>query len=223
MHLSSDEIILLQWGWVNLNVTIITTWCIMLLMSVGSWLISRKLNQGLHIPRWQNALEVVVLALDSQIKEVGLNESRRYLPFIGTLFLFILISNILSVVPWYEPPTGSMSTTAALAISVFLAVPFFGIREQGLLNYLRSYIKPTPIMLPFNLLGELSRTLALAIRLFGNIMSGAMIIAILLIVTPFIFPVLMNLLHLITGVVQAYIFSILATVYIAAATRSNKQ
>ncbi|HAQ48670.1 MAG TPA: F0F1 ATP synthase subunit A [Glaciecola sp.] len=223
MHLSSDEIILLQWGWVNLNVTIITTWCIMLLMSVGSWLISRKLNQGLHIPRWQNALEVVVLALDSQIKEVGLNESRRYLPFIGTLFLFILISNMLSVVPWYEPPTGSMSTTAALAISVFLAVPFFGIREQGLLNYLRSYIKPTPIMLPFNLLGELSRTLALAIRLFGNIMSGAMIIAILLIVTPFIFPVLMNLLHLITGVVQAYIFSILATVYIAAATRSNKQ
>ena len=223
MHLSSDEIILLQWGWVNLNVTIITTWCIMLLMSVGSWLISRKLNQGLHIPRWQNALEVVVLALDSQIKEVGLNESRRYLPFIGTLFLFILISNILSVVPWYEPPTGSMSTTAALAISVFLAVPFFGIREQGLLNYLRSYIKPTPIMLPFNLLGELSRTLALAIRLFGNIMSGGMIIAILLMVTPFIFPVLMNLLHLITGVVQAYIFSILATVYIAAATRSNKQ
>ena len=223
MHLSSDEIILWQWGWVNLNVTIITTWCIMLLMSVGSWLISRKLNQGLHIPRWQNALEVVVLALDSQIKEVGLNESRRYLPFIGTLFLFILISNMLSVVPWYEPPTGSMSTTAALAISVFLAVPFFGIREQGLLNYLRSYIKPTPIMLPFNLLGELSRTLALAIRLFGNIMSGGMIIAILLMVTPFIFPVLMNLLHLITGVVQAYIFSILATVYIAAATRSNKQ
>ena len=195
----------------------------MLLMSAGGWLITRKLNQGLHIPRWQNALEVVVLALDSQIKEVGLNESRRYLPFIGTLFLFILISNILSVVPWYEPPTGSMSTTAALAISVFLAVPFFGIREQGLLNYLRSYIKPTPIMLPFNLLGELSRTLALAIRLFGNIMSGGMIIAILLMVTPFIFPVLMNLLHLITGVVQAYIFSILATVYIAAATRSNKQ
>lgn len=223
MHLSSDEIILWQWGWVNLNVTIITTWCIMLLMSACGWLITRKLNQGLHIPRWQNALEVVVLALDSQIKEVGLNESRPYLPFIGTLFLFILISNMLSVIPWYEPPTGSMSTTAALAISVFLAVPFFGIREQGLLNYLRSYIKPTPIMLPFNLLGELSRTLALAIRLFGNIMSGTMIIAILLMVTPFIFPVLMNLLHLITGVVQAYIFSILATVYIAAATRSNKQ
>jgi F-type H+-transporting ATPase subunit a len=223
MHLSSDEIILWQWGWVNLNVTIITTWCIMLLMIAGGWLITRKLNQGLHIPRWQNALEVVVLALDSQIKEVGLNESRRYLPFIGTLFLFILISNILSVVPWYEPPTGSMSTTAALAISVFLAVPFFGIREKGLLNYLRTYIKPTPIMLPFNLLGELSRTLALAIRLFGNMMSGTMIIAILLMVTPFIFPVLMNLLHLITGVVQAYIFSILATVYIAAVTRNNKQ
>ena len=218
MHLSSDESIYWQWGFFNLNLTIVTTWAIMLLMVGGAWLVTRKLNDGLEIPRWQNVLEVIVLGVKDQIEEVGLKQSRRYMPFVGTLFLFILVSNLLGVLPWYEPPTGSLSTTAALALCVFLAVPFFGIREQGIANYLKSYVKPTPVMLPFNIISELSRTLALAIRLFGNIMSGAMILAILLMVTPFIFPVLMNVLHLLTGVVQAYIFSILATVYIAAAT-----
>ncbi len=221
MHLSSDEIIFWQWGAINLNLTIVTTWVIMLLMTGSAWLITRKLNNGLQIPRWQNVLEVIVLALKSQIEEIGLKKSRQYMPFIGTLFLFILVSNLLGVLPWYEPPTGSLSTTAALAFSVFLAVPFFGIREQGISDYLKTYIKPTVVMLPFTIISEVSRTLALAIRLFGNVMSGAMILAILLMITPFIFPVLMNLLHLITGVVQAYIFSILATVYIAAATTSK--
>ena len=218
MHLSSDESIYWQWGFFNLNLTIVTTWAVLLLMVGGAWLVTRKLNDGLEIPRWQNVLEVIVLGVKDQIEEVGLKQSRRYMPFVGTLFLFILVSNLLGVLPWYEPPTGSLSTTAALALCVFLAVPFFGIREQGIANYLKSYVKPTPVMLPFNIISELSRTLALAIRLFGNIMSGAMILAILLMVTPFIFPVLMNVLHLLTGVVQAYIFSILATVYIAAAT-----
>lgn len=218
MHLSSDESIYWQWGFFNLNLTIVTTWAVMLLMVGGAWLVTRKLNDGLEIPRWQNVLEVIVLGVKDQIEEVGLKQSRRYMPFVGTLFLFILVSNLLGVLPWYEPPTGSLSTTAALALCVFLAVPFFGVREQGIVNYLKSYVKPTPVMLPFNIISELSRTLALAIRLFGNIMSGAMILAILLMVTPFIFPVLMNVLHLLTGVVQAYIFSILATVYIAAAT-----
>lgn len=218
MHLSSDETIFWQAGWVNLNLTIVTTWGIMLLMVVGAWWITRRLDSGLHIPRWQNVLEVIVVGIKSQIEEVGLKQSRRYLPFIGTLFLFILVSNLLGVLPWYEPPTGSLSTTIALALCVFIAVPFYGIRKQGIGGYLKSYIEPTAIMLPFNIIGEISRTLALAIRLFGNIMSGAMILAILLMVTPFIFPILMNVLHLLTGVVQAYIFSILATVYIAAAT-----
>lgn len=218
MHLSSDESIYWQWGFFNLNLTIVTTWAVMLLMVGGAWLVTRKLNDGLEIPRWQNVLEVIVLGVKDQIEEVGLKQSRRYMPFVGTLFLFILVSNLLGVLPWYEPPTGSLSTTAALALCVFLAVPFFGVREQGIVNYLKSYVQPTPVMLPFNIISELSRTLALAIRLFGNIMSGAMILAILLMVTPFIFPVVMNVLHLLTGVVQAYIFSILATVYIAAAT-----
>jgi len=218
MHLSADEVIFWESAFVNLNLTIVTTWGIMLLMTIGAWLVTRRLGSGLHISRWQNVLEVVVLGIKSQIEEVGLKQSRRYLPFIGSLFLFILMSNLLGVFPWYEPPTESLSTTIALALCVFVAVPFYGIRKQGIWAYLSSYIKPTVIMLPFNIISEISRTLALAIRLFGNIMSGAMILAILLMVTPFIFPILINVLHLITGVVQAYIFSILATVYIAAVT-----
>jgi F-type H+-transporting ATPase subunit a len=132
------------------------------------------------------------------------------------------LASICTVIPGYQPPTASLSTTAALALCVFVAVPFFGIQQQGIGNYLKSYAKPTVIMLPFNIIGELSRTLALAVRLFGNMMSGAMIIGILLTITPFIFPIVMTVLGLLTGMVQAYIFSILATVYIAAATRANK-
>lgn len=218
MHLSADDVMFWQSSFINLNLTIVTTWTIMLLMTTCAWLVTRRLDNGLHTSHWQSVLELIVLGIKSQTEEVGLKQSRRYLPFVGTLFLFILVSNLLSVFPWYEPPTGSLSTATALALCVFVAVPFFGIRKQGIRAYLVSYIKPTAIMLPFNIISEISRTLALAIRLFGNIMSGAMILAILLTVTPFIFPILMNVLHLLTGIVQAYIFSILATVYIAAAT-----
>lgn len=221
MNLSTDEVIFWQSGFISLNLTIVTTWGLMLLMLISSWLITRRIVSGLHISRWQNVLEVIVLGVKDQIEEVGLKQSRRYLPFIGTLFLFILLSNLLGVFPWFYPPTGSLSTTAALALCVFIAVPFYGVRQQGIRAYLTSYIKPTVLMLPFNIISEISRTLALAIRLFGNMMSGAMIIAILLMVTPFIFPILINILHLLTGAIQAYIFSILATVYIAAATTSE--
>ena len=148
---------------------------------------------------------------------MGLKQPQRYIGFIGTLFLFIAVSNCGIVLPGYQPPTGSLSTTVALALAVFLAVPFFGVVQGGLLHYLKTYLQPTFIMLPFNLISEVSRTLALAVRLFGNIMSGGMIVGILLSISPLFFPVLMNLLGLLTGLVQAYIFSILATVYIAAA------
>jgi F-type H+-transporting ATPase subunit a len=131
------------------------------------------------------------------------------------------LASLCIVIPGYEPPTGSLSTTAALALCVFIAVPLFGIEEQGLRGYLKSYIEPTLIMLPFNVISEFSRTLALAVRLFGNMMSGTMIIAILLTITPFVFPIFMSALGLLTGMVQAYIFSILAAVYIAAATRER--
>jgi F-type H+-transporting ATPase subunit a len=138
------------------------------------------------------------------------------------LFLFVATASLCTIFPGYEPPTGSLSTTTALALCVLVAVPLFGIAEQGLVAYLAAYVEPTFIMLPFNLISEVSRTLALAVRLFGNMMSGAMILAILLTITPFLFPVVMTVLGLLTGMVQAYIFFILATVYIAAATRLRK-
>jgi F-type H+-transporting ATPase subunit a len=223
MHLSSDEIIFWQHGFLKLNLTMLTTWGLMLALIVFARLVTKRLSEGMHISRAQNLLEIIVHSTSSQIEEVGLKNPKKYLGFLGTLFIFIALSNLCTIFPDYEPPTGSLSTTAALAICVFIAVPLFGIEESGLKDYLGSYLKPTVLMLPFNVIGELSRTLALAIRLFGNIMSGSMVIAILLTVTPFIFPVLMSMLGLLTGLVQAYIFTILATVYIAAATRAREE
>ncbi len=222
MRLSPDEMIFWQHGLLKLNATIVYTWGLMLALAVGSILITRKLSTGLERSRWQNLLEIVVTAMENQIEDVGLSHPEQYIGFLGTLFLFIATASLCAIIPGYEPPTGSLSTTVALALCVFVAVPMFGIEEQGVGGYLASYAKPTIIMLPFNVISELSRTLALAVRLFGNMMSGAMIVAILLTITPFIFPVVMMALGLLTGMVQAYIFSILAAVYIAAATRTRK-
>src|SRR5664279_1404908 len=222
MHLSPDQMIFWQYGVFKLNATIAFTWALMLVLAGGSRLITRKLSIGLERSRWQNLLEIVVTGISKQIEEVGLSQPQKYIGFLGTLFLFVGASSLCTVIPGYETPTASLSTTVALALCVFVAVPFFGIEEQGVRNYLKSYTKPTFIMLPFNIISELSRTLALAVRLFGNMMSGAMIIGILLTITPFIFPIIMTVLGLLTGMVQAYIFSILATVYIAAATRIPK-
>ncbi len=221
MHLSPDEIIFWQHGWIKLNGTIVFTWLVMLLMAVAAKLITRRLSFDLQRTRWQNLLEIIVTASMQQIAEVGLAQPKKYIDFLGTLFLFLAVANLLTVLPLYEAPTGSLSTTTALALCVLAAVPIFGIAGQGLGGYLKTYIEPTVIMLPFNIISELSRTLALAIRLFGNMMSGAMIVAILLSITPFIFPLVITVLGLLTGMVQAYIFSILAAVYIAAATRSE--
>jgi F-type H+-transporting ATPase subunit a len=222
MNLSPDQLIFWQHGVFKLNATIVYTWGLMLVLVVGSMLITRQLSQGLERSRWQNLLEIVVTGINTQIAEVGLRDPKPYLAFLGTLFLFVAAASLATILPGYEPPTASLSTTAALALCVFVAVPLFGIEADGLRGYLGSYMRPTPLMLPFNIISELSRTLALAVRLFGNMMSGAMIIGILLTITPFVFPVVMTLLGLLTGMVQAYIFSILAAVYIAAATRARR-
>jgi F-type H+-transporting ATPase subunit a len=222
MRLSPDAIIFWQYGFIKLNATIAVTWGLMLVLTIGSKVITSNLSTGLTRSRWQNLLEIIVTAIGKQIEEVGLSQPHKYLSFLGTIFLFVAAASLCTIIPGYEPPTGSLSTTVALALCVFVAVPLFGIEEQGVGGYLKSYLKPTFIMLPFNVMSEISRTLALAIRLFGNMMSGAMIIGILLSITPFIFPIVMSLLGLLTGMVQAYIFSILATVYIAAATRTRQ-
>ena len=222
MHLSPDEIIFWQYGLFKLNATILYTWGLMCVLVIGSILVTRKLSVDIQRNRWQSLLEIIVSGIEKQIEEVGLREPRKYLSFIGTLFLFVATAALFTVIPGYEPPTGSLSTTAALAFSVFVAIPLFGIEASGLGDYLKEYLKPTFIMLPFNVISEFSRTLALAVRLFGNMMSGTMILAILLTITPYLLPIAMSVLGLLTGMVQAYIFSILATVYIAAATRANK-
>jgi F-type H+-transporting ATPase subunit a len=222
MRLSPDQMIFWQHGVLKLNGTIAFTWGLMLVLAVGAKLITRKLSTDQNRSRWQNLLEIIVTGIEKQIEDVGLPHPEKYLGFLGTLFLFLATASLCTMIPGYEPPTGSLSTTVALALCVFVGVPLFGIADQGVRGYLKSYVEPTVIMLPFNIISEISRTLALAVRLFGNMMSGAMIIAILLTITPFVFPLVMTLLGLLTGMVQAYIFSILAAVYIAAATRTRK-
>ncbi len=219
--LSPDDVVIWQWGFASLNYTILYTWLVMALLVSASWLVTRRLTSSPRMSRWQNFLEIVVGAINNQIRDVSQQKPERYLPFIGTLFLFIVISNLLAVVPGFHAPTASLSTTTALSICVLVAVPVYGIAHQGFLGYLKLYVQPTPLMLPFNVIGELSRTLALAVRLFGNMMSGAKIAAILLAVAPLFFPILMHALGLLTGLIQAYIFAILALVYIASATQTH--
>lgn len=221
--ISPDQVIYWEWGTVVLNATIVYTWLVMALLVIGSWLITRRLSPDVRISRWQNLLEIVVSGMRKEIRQISHEEPGVYLAFVGTLFLYILVSNVLSIIPGFEPPTASLSATAALAICVFVAVPIYGVASRGLRGYLTLYVKPTVFMLPFNVMGELSRTLALAVRLFGNMMSGAKIVAILLAIAPVLFPVLMNALGLLTGVIQAYIFAVLAMVYIASATRVRQR
>lgn len=222
-QISPDQVVYFNWGFFNLNATIVYTWIVMALLTAASILITSRLSDGEKMSRWQNLLEIIVSYMRKEIGEIAHAKADRYLPLIGTLFLFILVSNVLGVVPGFTPPTSSLSTTAALAVCVFFSVIVYGVAERGLYGYLRQYARPTLMMLPFNVIGEFSRTLALAVRLFGNMMSGTKIVAILLAVAPFVFPVLINLLGLLTGVIQAYIFAILAMVYIASATRRKQE
>ena len=222
MRISPDALVIFRWGPIALNATIVFTWAVMALLVVGSRIVTHKLTSEKQLSGWQNLMEVLVTGMRDQIRDISRQDPGEYLPFVGTLFLFIAVCNILGVVPGFEPPTGSLSTTAALAACVFVAVPLYGIAQKGL-SYFGQYIKPSVFMLPFNIMGELSRTLALAVRLFGNVMSGSMLAAILLAVAPLVFPILMQALGLLTGLIQAYIFAILAMVYTAAATRVRQE
>jgi F-type H+-transporting ATPase subunit a len=223
MDFTPDLIVIWEWGPLRLNATILWTWAVMAVLAAGSWALARGLRAGEELSPGQNMLEAIVATIEGQMRDVGGQDPRPFLPFVGTLFLFIVVSNVLSIVPGYRPPTGSLSTTAALALCVFVAVPIFGIQRQGLREYLRQYVQPSVIMLPFTIIGELSRTLALAVRLFGNVMSGTVIAALLLGVAPLFFPVVMQAFGLLIGVIQAYIFAILAMVYIASATRVHEE
>jgi F-type H+-transporting ATPase subunit a len=232
-----------QWGPVVVNRTLVFTWVVMLLLTTVSWIITRRFKsipfrdvgdcaegrlghvdskESFALSKGQNLLEVMVSAVRDQIREISEDAPDPFLGFVGTMFLFLATANLLSIVPGFQVPTASLSTSAALATCVFVAVPMYGIRRKGLFDYLKQYRQPSILMLPFNIIGELSRTLALAVRLYGNMMSGSVIAAILLGFVPLFVPVLMQLFGLLTGMIQAYIFSVLAMVYIASATRLQK-
>lgn len=223
MDITPDAIIHGHIGPVAIPATLVFTWIVMAILVLGSWSVTRNLSTEATVPRGQLLLEIVLEGIRGQIRDMIDTDPDRYLPFIGTLFLFIFTSNVLSIVPGFHAPTGSLSTTTALALCVFAAVPVFGIMAQGWRGYLKSYLQPTPLMLPFNLISEITRTISLSIRLFGNMMSGGMIAAVALAIAPLFFPVIMNALGLLIGVIQSYIFSILALVYIATATRAHEE
>ncbi len=221
MEINPDSVILWKWAFFKINSTIFYSWIVMLILFFIALLATRNLTKGYPLSRWQNFLEAIVSSMRSQIQEITRKKPDPFLPFLGTLFLFISVSNFLSIVPVYHPPTSSFSTTAALAICVFFAVPLYGIRQRGAVQYFQNYLEPSAFLLPFNILGRFSRTLALAVRLFGNVMSGTMIIAVLVSIVPLFVPVLMHALELLIGQIQAYIFTILAAVYIGSALRAG--
>lgn len=221
MQMTPDDTLIFTLGSWAVNATIFNTWLVMALLVAVSWLVTRNLRPEVPPNRWRTLLEVIVKTIQGQIEEISLKSARHVLYFAGSLFLFIAFSNLLTVVPGFKPPTSSLSTTMALALSVLLAVPLFGITSNGVGHYLKTFIQPSIVMLPFNIIGEFSKGISLAVRLYGNVMSGGVIVAILLSIAPFFFPVLMDMLGLLTGLIQAYIFAILATVYIAAATEES--
>ena len=219
MEINPDRIIFWQTAWFDLNATIAFTWIVMAILCLGSYLITRNLSTGPYISRWQNLLESIVERINSQIRGASCLEPEPYLPFVGTLFLFIALSNLFEIFPGFRSPAGSLSTTIALALCVFVAVPFFGIRKSGFLNYFKNYVRPTPVMLPFQIISEISRTISLAMRLFGNVMSTSLLAAILLLVVPLFLPAAIQIFGLLVGLIQAYVFALLAMVYIASGIR----
>lgn len=221
MPFGPDATILWSWGPVQVNLTVVATWILMIVLAGVSWLVTRKIRDGREASRWQLALELVVDQMRSQIREAGAEDAAPYLSFVGTIFLFIAGAAVLELVPGYAAPTASLSTTAALAATVFFAIPVFAISARGWREYLRDYVRPTPLMLPFHLVGEFSRTLALAVRLFGNIMSGQLVVGILVSIVPFVFPAVMQAFGLLIGVIQAYVFGMLALVYVLSAVRTH--
>lgn len=208
-----------QIGPLTITNTVVVTWAVMLALWLGCMTATRRL--GNEPSMVQVMLEGLVTAMEDAIRQVIPDHPARVLPFIGTLWIFILVSNLVSLIPGVRSPTGDLSTTVALAIMVFLAVHWYGIRENGFYSYLRHYLSPNPILLPFHLISEVSRTVALAVRLFGNIFSLQMAALLVLLVAGFLIPVPVLMLHIIEALVQAYIFGVLALIYIAGAIQSQ--
>jgi F-type H+-transporting ATPase subunit a len=207
--------VLFRLGPVPVTGPVAVTWCIMALLAGGCWLLTRRL--AMPPSGAQAVLELVVETIAGQIRDTMRTDPRRYLPLIGTLFLFILTANWSSLVPGVEPPTAHIETDAALALIVFVAIAWFGVRARGPLGWLRSFAEPNLLMVPLNLVESVTRTFSLLVRLFGNVMSGVFVIGIVLSLVGLLVPVPLMALELLTGAVQAYIFAVLAMVFIGGA------
>lgn len=209
------SIVLFHVGPIEISRPVVTTWAIMAVLSSASWLGTRRLilNPG----RRQAVVEAVVTAIAGQIEEVMRQPPLPFLPLLGSLFIFLATANLSGVVPGVEAPTSKLETPAALALIVFLAVHFFGVRARGLGGYLASFAKPKLVMLPLNLVSEVTRTFSLMVRLFGNVMSGEFVIAMVVALAGLFVPIPLMALEILIGLVQAYIFTILAAVFIGAA------
>lgn len=207
-------------GPVAITTTVVTTWGLMVALALFSWLATRHLS--LEPGRLQTALEGIVATIEAAIAAVAPREARLLLPFIGTLWVFLVLANLSGLIPGLRSPTRDLSATSAFAFLVFLAVHWFGIRSQGLKRYLHHYLTPSPILLPFHLISEVTRTVALAVRLFGNIMSLEMAALLILLVAGFLAPVPILMLHIIEALVQAYIFGMLALIYVAGGLQSQQ-
>ncbi|MDI3325630.1 F0F1 ATP synthase subunit A [Pontibacterium granulatum] len=206
-------------GPVAITSTVITTWGIMILTWLCAALFSYRIR--LSPGAAQTALEGIVSAMETAIANVAPQHTQKLLPFIGSLWIFLVLANLSGLIPGVHSPTRDISATAALAILVFFSTHWFGIREQGLKNYLRHYLRPSPILLPFHIISELTRTVALAVRLFGNMMSLEMAAMLILLVAGFLVPVPILMLHIIEALVQAYIFGMLALIYVAGGLQSQ--
>ena len=207
-------------GMLTIHESVITTWGVMLFIISLVWLATRQMKM---LPSGvQTVIEAIFEAIEQAILEVAPEHGRLIMPFIATLWVFLVIANLVGLIPGLHSPTGNLSVTSALAILVFLSVHWFGIRTQGLKKYLHHYLMPTPILLPFHIVSELTRTLALAIRLFGNVMSLEMAAMLILLVAGFLAPIPILMLHIIEALVQAYIFGMLALIYLASAIQSQQ-
>jgi F-type H+-transporting ATPase subunit a len=210
-----------MFGW-YVSSTVATTWGLMTVLGLGGWLLAR--GDAANPRLVQAAIEGIVVAIEETIANSAPAHVNRLLPLVGSLWIFLAVANLVGLIPGLHSPTRDLSATAALAATVFCSTHWFGIRENGLRPYLKHYLSPSPILLPFHLISEITRTVALAIRLFGNIMSLEMGAMLMLLVAGFLVPVPLLLLHVIEGLVQAYIFGMLALIYVASALQhQNKQ
>jgi F-type H+-transporting ATPase subunit a len=221
--MGEDSLFILPWfqlGSVQLTSTVVTTWIVMASLGCLCWLATRHLQMSPG--RFQTLIEAIVSIIEASIRDIAPQHVRQILPFIGSLWVFLVIANLIGLIPGMHSPTRDLSATAAMAFLVFLSVHWYGIRIQGLKNYLLHYLKPSPILLPFNLISEITRTIALAVRLFGNMMSLEMVALLILVVAGFLVPVPILMLHIVEALVQAYIFGMLALIYVAGGLQSQQ-